>query len=90
MSEEHGDLKKHHHSHHEHSHGDLSVSDKLRKLLVHWQHHNEDHARSFEDWEKKAREQGLGEVADSLAEAADLTRRINHKLAKALKSMEDV
>ncbi len=78
-----------HHHHHGHSHGNLSVEEKLAKLLDHWRHHNDDHAKSFEDWEEKAREAGLENVADSLAKAARLTREITAELTRALKFMEE-
>jgi len=66
----------------------MSVRDKLEKLLDHWQHHNEDHAKSFEDWEKRAREEGLEDVARALAKAAELTREINAELSEALEKIK--
>ena len=79
----------HHHHHHGHSHDTLSVEEKLTKLLDHWRHHNDDHAKSYEDWERKAREAGLENVADSLAKAAELTREITAELTNALKFMKE-
>ena len=84
----HSSDEHHHHHHHSHSGEEVSIRQKLEKLLEHWQHHNEDHARSFETWEKKAREEHLVEVAEFLVEAARLTREINEVLQEALKKIK--
>lgn len=77
-----------HHHHHEHEHDaqkDMTIEEKLEKLVLHWIKHNEDHAETYTTWMKRAQESGLEKAGKILAEAADLTLQINEKLRDALK-----
>lgn len=67
----------------ESEHSELSFTEKTRKLLAHWVHHNEEHARRYDQWASACRTNGLGEAADLLAQAAALTGQINRALEQA-------
>lgn len=79
----------HHHDHdHHHSHGgsaEMSMADKLVKLLDHWTQHNEEHAKSYELWAQRASEDGLAEVAALLEKAAGKTRAADEDFKAAQK-----
>jgi len=62
---------------------------KLRILLPHWIEHNEEHAESFRTWAGKAREMGLGEVAQRIEEAVERMEACNEALTAALKALEE-
>ncbi len=69
----------HHHSHEakhpEAADEQLSMQDKLVKMIEFWMHHNREHAHSYRDWASRARGLGLQEVAlilEGLAEEAVL------------------
>jgi len=98
---DHDDHQRRHENHHPHdddhhehgsparldSEGKLSDRTKLIKVLEHWIHHNEDHAKSYVEWAERAR--GIGEEATgSILEgiAAEAIRQ-NEKLQEALKLM---
>ncbi len=70
--------------HHHDSGDDLSVKEKLAKLLDHWIQHNNDHANTYKDWGKKAKEDDMDTLGGLLQEAADLTLEINKKFTEAL------
>lgn len=76
-----------HHSHDHHSHKEtdsgLSFKEKGEKLVQHWLHHNEEHARSYSKWASEFRGQKLDDLADLLDEVVDLTQQINHILERA-------
>ena len=74
-----------HHHHHDHEiKSDLTMEQKLEKLLAHWIKHNEDHGKTYAEWMKKAEDSGLTKTAKILSEVTELTSRINTKLKEAL------
>lgn len=83
----------HHHNHdHDHHHdhdiqSTLSFGEKMIKLLEHWIKHNNDHARTYRDWGRKAKEEGLSETASLLKEVAEMTDRITKKFEEAAVSV---
>lgn len=90
MSHDHDHHHDHHHNHH-HSHGEspeMSMEEKLVKLLGHWTQHNEEHAKSYELWAQRAAENGLAEVAALLENAAGKTRAADEDFKAALKTLE--
>jgi hypothetical protein len=90
---EHGHHHDHEHGHHHHSHeapSELTVEEKLGKLLDHWIKHNEDHAETYVTWAKRANEKGLSNIANQLQEAADKTRSISENFEAALASLKKV
>jgi len=60
---------------------------KLVKIMDHWIHHNEEHARSYEEWARRAEALGEREVASLLDEMAHDTRRHGESLQVALKRL---
>jgi bacterioferritin (cytochrome b1) len=78
----------HHHSHHDHGNSDeqgrLTEMEKLVKIVEHWIHHNEDHARSYREWGQKANAAGRVEITRILEEVAGGTEQQNENLRKAL------
>ena len=80
-----------HHNHHEDKHiedqGRLSEREKLGKLLEYWIKHNEEHARSYLEWSKKADGEGLKDVVSLLEEACEITMSINQLFRKAIRGL---
>jgi hypothetical protein len=77
-----------HHHHHDHGHpAELSLDDKLIKLLEHWIRHNQEHAKTYGDWAEKAAADSKGEVSILLNEAVSLSMDLNRKFEKALTRM---
>ena len=58
------------------------------KLLAHWVKHNDDHADSYRDWARKARDQGLAATGDRLEEVARLTADITGKFEDILRELK--
>lgn len=81
---------------HKHEHGnqhhdistDMSVDEKIVKLLAHWIKHNKDHAETYMDWAKKAKGSNMAQTVSALENAADLTMSINEKFEEALKALQ--
>ena len=77
----------HHHHDHEHHHHDtqseLTFDEKLIKLLDHWLKHNDDHARTYLDWAKKAAQNDREEVGRILEDVGALTAQISAKFEQA-------
>ena len=73
--------KEHGHTHgatHDHGHLQaMDISQKLQILADHWLSHNIDHAHTYENWARQARESGLVAVADTLDEISKQTENIN-------------
>lgn len=66
----------------------VTPESKLLRMLEHWLHHNEDHARAFRDWADRARELGLGEVGGLLEEVARLSGMQSEHLEKAMRLLQ--
>ncbi|RPH52749.1 MAG: hypothetical protein EHM85_01760 [Desulfobacteraceae bacterium] len=78
----------HHHNHHDHeTDSTLSFDQKIPKLLVHWIKHNKDHAETYRDWARKAKDKDMGNIFILLEEAAVKTEEINRKFEEALKQI---
>jgi rubrerythrin len=81
----------HDHHHHHHSHdapSELTVEEKLGKLLDHWVKHNEEHATTYVTWADRAKEKGLGDIESQLKEAAEKTRSISENFKAASASLK--
>lgn len=80
-----------HHHHHEDIHiegqGKLSEREKLGKLLEYWIKHNEEHAKTYLEWSKKADSNSLEDVVGLLKEASEITMSINDLFEKAIKKL---
>ena len=78
-----------HHHHHDHDvKSTLSFDEKMIKLLEHWINHNEDHARTYSDWARKAKEKNKNEAARLLEDAAEMTLLISKKFESAMKLLD--
>ncbi|MHC1741949.1 MAG: hypothetical protein AB9873_02840 [Syntrophobacteraceae bacterium] len=62
---------------------------KLIKVLEHWIHHNEEHAKSYGDWAERARKLGEGATAGILDDIAAETVRQNDKFREALNLLSE-
>ena len=72
----------HHNHEHDHTHeiqSNLSFNEKMIKLLEHWIRHNDDHAETYRDWAKKAKEKNMDEAGSLLEDAAQMTLVISKK-----------
>ncbi|MEW5909722.1 MAG: hypothetical protein AB1659_07985 [Thermodesulfobacteriota bacterium] len=77
-------MTHHHDQNHGHDDSNLTFEGKLIKLLEHWIRHNEEHARNYRDWGRKANENRLGEVGRLLEAAAEATARADEKFKEAV------
>lgn len=76
----------HHHHHHHHDHeieSTLTFDEKMIKLLEHWVKHNDDHAETYRDWAKKAKENNMDEAGSLILDAAEMTLVISRKFEEA-------
>lgn len=75
-----------HSNHHHHSHGEseeMTIADKLEKLLTHWIDHNESHKDTFFTWAKRAKEAGIDQVAGKIEEVGKLSEKVTALLKEA-------
>ena len=74
-----------------HKHDQTAPDDlaKLRILLPHWIEHNEEHAASFQEWARKARELGLEAVAEQIERAVEQMVACGQALILALEKLEE-
>ena len=56
----------HHHNHNHDIQSTLSFDEKMIKLIEHWIKHNDDHAATYRDWAKKAKEKDNDKAASLL------------------------
>ena len=75
--------------HHHHGQGgapsaEMSVAEKMEKLLAHWIRHNHEHTDSYRQWVRQAKGAGLSEVAEHLATAVELTEQTTAAFQRAL------
>jgi len=55
---------------------------KLKHLVSHWYEHNDQHARTFEEWAERMRRAGREDLAEELSHLAQSTRSMDHVLGK--------
>ncbi|MCD6184910.1 MAG: hypothetical protein J7K84_03840 [Deltaproteobacteria bacterium] len=84
---EHDHHHEHNHDHNNNAQSNLSFDEKIVKLLEHWIKHNDDHAGTYRDWSKKAKDNNLEQAGLMIQEAAEMTVQINDKFREALKNM---
>ncbi|MFC1811548.1 hypothetical protein ACFL03_02540 [Thermodesulfobacteriota bacterium] len=77
-----GDSDRHHHDHETAS--ALSFDEKLIIRLEHWVKHNDDHAKTYNDWAQMAKENDLEEAGVLLDDVAKMTRLITGKFEETL------
>lgn len=83
MASHHNDNSEHHHHAHE-TKSPLSFNEKLIIRLEHWAKHNDDHAKTYDDWAQLAKENDLKEASALLDDVAKMTRSITGKFEEAL------
>ena len=59
------------------------------KMVEHWIHHNEEHAKSYRTWADRARKMGLEQVGLVLEEVAGGTLAQNGSFDKILRLLKD-
>ncbi|MBI5075798.1 MAG: ATP-binding cassette domain-containing protein [Nitrospirae bacterium] len=64
--------------------GTMDEISKLQHLLGHWAEHNMEHAKTYEDWAKKAEALGKRELAEVLKKIADETMTMDSQFKKAM------
>jgi hypothetical protein len=64
--------------------GSAAFAGRLEKLLEHWLRHNDDHVKSYQDWARQARDNGLAEAAGRMEAASGLMGQISARFAEAL------
>ncbi len=64
--------------------GDMDEITKLHHLLEHWAEHNTEHARTYQEWSKKAESLGRPELSALLKMIADETTSMDAHFRKAL------
>ena len=85
MNHDHHHDHDHDHHHHDHNHGgtEMPFEEKIIKLLEHWIRHNEDHAKTYQEWADKAKTHHLTETAALIKDAAGINLEINKKFEQA-------
>jgi len=80
-------MDHHHEDNNAEQRGNMSEMEKLGKLLEYWIRHNEEHAKTYLEWSKKAATEEFKDVVSLLEEASDTTIYINRLLKDALKKL---
>lgn len=60
-----------------------SELEALKVLLTHWIKHNRSHEEGFREWEEKAKEYNLPDVAEQIGKAANLLLEVENCLVQA-------
>lgn len=55
---------------------------KLKHLVSHWFEHNDQHARTFEEWAERMRTTGRDDVATELSHLSRATRQLDELLKR--------
>ena len=61
----------------------MDAGSRLAHLVPHWIEHNDAHVEQLEEWAEKAREAGLGAVAEEIEVAGRAMREANAHLGNA-------
>jgi hypothetical protein len=78
-------MTQHQHDNHHETESILSFDEKMIKLLEHWIKHNDDHSKTYRDWEKKSKDNDMAQIGSLLEDAIDMTAMITKKFEEALK-----
>ena len=76
-------MNDHHHHHHGHAHEqptEMTMEQKLDKLVDHWIKHNRDHGETYRQWAQKARDEHMEKVAELLETVAEESQQVNATL----------
>ena len=92
-SHDHGNNHDHsHNNEHNHNHDqgpshELTLEQKLEKLLGHWINHNDSHKDTFFNWAQQAEDGGLEKIALNLKKAGELSQEVTMQLKDAFKNL---
>jgi cobalt/nickel transport system ATP-binding protein len=64
--------------------GTMDEMTKLHHLIGHWAEHNSEHAKTYQDWARKAEALGRRELAEVLLKIAEETTAMGSLFAKAM------
>lgn len=62
--------------------------ERLKRLIMHWIEHNEEHKARFEGSAREAKAMGLEAVAEALGLAAGKASEVSQQLRKALEAFK--
>jgi len=62
--------------------------EKLKKLLPHWMEHNDEHAKTYEEWAKKMSSLGEKELSEALRAIHHESLRLRTLFQEALKLVD--
>ena len=83
---------EHSHDHtHTHTHtpaDEMSLEEKLEKLVSHWIDHNDSHKQTFFTWAERAKEAGIDTVADRIEKAGRLSEQVTELLKDAQNALK--
>ncbi len=66
----------------------MNEMEKLKKLLYHWQHHNDEHAEVYRAWADKASNLGNKELSKVLGKIYHETKKMNGLFEKAIEAID--
>ena len=65
----------------------MNELEQLKRLLHHWQEHNDEHAETYRDWAKKAASLGHKELSGILENLYKQTKELSGLFEKARKKI---
>ncbi len=65
----------------------MNDQEKLKKLLLHWKEHNDEHAEVYREWAGKAESSGEKELSIALRKLAEETKKLDGLFEEALKKI---
>jgi len=66
---------------------DLTISERLKVLLPHWNHHNDEHISQLNQWREKMIEEELNELAETIESAVFHMKCSGEFLSTAIDSL---
>jgi hypothetical protein len=67
----------------------MDFAERARVRLTHWMNHNDNHQEEYQKFALELEEAGAQESARQLREMAELSRKSNDCLRKALEALEE-
>ncbi len=84
MSHHHDHAHDHSHDHsHDHAH-EMPFEEKIKRLLEHWQSHNNDHIDTYRKWAVTCEDEGFSQLKPHFDKIAELTNAIGDEINTAL------
>ncbi|MBF0538827.1 MAG: hypothetical protein HQL03_11320 [Nitrospirae bacterium] len=62
--------------------------ERLQSLLIHWKHHNIEHASDYQGWSETMSEEGHVELSEVMQTISQESLRVNELFDKALRLLE--